>query len=76
MPRRLAARADSSAASGSIDVRAAWLIARPYASHGGRLRASPHADRDVLVILPTYNERENLDRLCDGIRAHAPGADV
>jgi glycosyltransferase involved in cell wall biosynthesis len=33
-------------------------------------------DRDVLVILPTYNERENLDELCEGIRAHAPGADL
>jgi len=33
-------------------------------------------DRDVLVILPTYNERENLDELFDGIRRHAPGADV
>jgi glycosyltransferase involved in cell wall biosynthesis len=33
-------------------------------------------DRDVLVILPTYNERDNLDELCDGIRTHAPGADV
>src|SRR5262245_19992372 len=33
-------------------------------------------DRDVLVILPTYNERENLDELCDGIRTHAPNADL
>jgi dolichol-phosphate mannosyltransferase len=33
-------------------------------------------DRDVLVILPTYNERENLEELFDGIRTHAPGADV
>jgi len=33
-------------------------------------------DRDVLVILPTYNERENLDELCEGIRVHAPGADL
>lgn len=32
--------------------------------------------RDVLIILPTYNERENLDELCEGIRAHAPGADL
>jgi glycosyltransferase involved in cell wall biosynthesis len=33
-------------------------------------------DRDVLVILPTYNERDNLDELCEGIRRHAPGADL
>jgi glycosyltransferase involved in cell wall biosynthesis len=33
-------------------------------------------DRDVLVILPTYNERDNLEELCDGIRTFAPQADV
>jgi dolichol-phosphate mannosyltransferase len=33
-------------------------------------------DRDVLVILPTYNERENLEELCGGIRTHAPDADI
>lgn len=34
------------------------------------------SDRDVLVIVPTYNERENLEELCQGIRTHAPGADI
>jgi dolichol-phosphate mannosyltransferase len=33
-------------------------------------------DRDVLVILPTYNERENLEELCQGIREHAPSAEL
>jgi glycosyltransferase involved in cell wall biosynthesis len=33
-------------------------------------------ERDVLVILPTYNERDTIEELCDGIRVHAPGADV
>lgn len=33
-------------------------------------------DRDVLVILPTYNERDNLEELCAGIREWAPQADV
>lgn len=32
--------------------------------------------RDVLIVLPTYRERENLTELCEGIRAHAPAADV
>jgi len=32
--------------------------------------------RDVLVIVPTFNERENLTELCEGIRAHVPSADV
>lgn len=31
---------------------------------------------DVLVIVPTFNERENLAELFEGIRAHAPSADV
>jgi glycosyltransferase involved in cell wall biosynthesis len=30
----------------------------------------------ALIVVPTYNERENLAELCEGIRAHAPGADV
>ncbi|HJQ85015.1 MAG TPA: polyprenol monophosphomannose synthase [Candidatus Binatia bacterium] len=34
------------------------------------------AGGDVLVVVPTYNERENLVELCEGIRAHAPEADV
>ena len=32
--------------------------------------------RDALVVVPTYNERENVDELLEGIRAHAPFADV
>jgi glycosyltransferase involved in cell wall biosynthesis len=32
--------------------------------------------RDVLVVVPTYDERENLDELVTGIRTHAPGADL
>jgi dolichol-phosphate mannosyltransferase len=32
--------------------------------------------RDVLVIIPTFNERENLAELCEGIRTHVPAADV
>jgi glycosyltransferase involved in cell wall biosynthesis len=32
--------------------------------------------RDLLVVVPTYNERENLDELVTGIRIHAPAADV
>ena len=33
-------------------------------------------DRDVLIVVPTYDERANLPELLRGIRAHAPGADV
>jgi dolichol-phosphate mannosyltransferase len=33
-------------------------------------------ERDVLVVIPTYNERENLRELLAGIREHAPGASV
>lgn len=32
--------------------------------------------RDVLIVVPTYDERENLAELVDGIRTHAPGADL
>jgi len=32
--------------------------------------------RDALIVVPTYNERENVDELLEGIRAHAPFADV
>jgi dolichol-phosphate mannosyltransferase len=32
------------------------------------------SERDLLVIVPTYNERENLAELVDGIRANLPGA--
>ena len=32
--------------------------------------------RDVLIVVPTYNERENLRELLGGIREHAPGAGV
>lgn len=31
---------------------------------------------DVLVLLPTYNERRNLTEMVKGIRAHAPQADI
>ena len=34
------------------------------------------AEPDVLIVLPTYNERENLEELLTGIRAHTPGAHV
>jgi len=30
----------------------------------------------VLVVLPTYNERENIERLLGAVRAALPGADV
>jgi len=32
--------------------------------------------RDALIVVPTYNERDNVDELLEGIRAHAPFADV
>jgi dolichol-phosphate mannosyltransferase len=32
--------------------------------------------RDALIVVPTYNERENVDELLEGIRAQAPFADV
>ena len=32
--------------------------------------------RDVLVVIPTFNERENLAELFEGIRTHAPAADI
>src|SRR5688572_17037027 len=32
--------------------------------------------REALVVVPTYNERENVDELLEGIRTHAPFADV
>lgn len=32
--------------------------------------------RDVLIVIPTLNERDNLDELLAGIRTHAPEADV
>jgi dolichol-phosphate mannosyltransferase len=31
---------------------------------------------DVLIVIPTYNERANLRELVEGIRTHAPEADV
>ncbi len=34
------------------------------------------SERDVLVVIPTYNERENLRELLGGVREHAPGASV
>jgi len=34
------------------------------------------SERDVLVVIPTYNERANLGELLQGIRTHAPAADV
>lgn len=34
------------------------------------------SERDVLIVIPTYNERENLRELLGGIREHAPGASV
>jgi len=33
-------------------------------------------DRDVLIVVPTYNERANLRELVEGIRTHVPAADV
>lgn len=33
-------------------------------------------DRDTLIVLPTYNERENLPELFAGIRTHVPTAGV
>jgi len=32
--------------------------------------------RDVLIVIPTLNERENLVELLEGIREHVPAADV
>lgn len=32
--------------------------------------------RDVLIVVPTYNERSNITELLEGIRTHAPEADV
>jgi dolichol-phosphate mannosyltransferase len=32
--------------------------------------------REALVVVPTFNERENVDELLEGIRAHADFADV
>jgi glycosyltransferase involved in cell wall biosynthesis len=34
------------------------------------------SERDVLVVVPTYNERDNLRELVDGIRTQLPGAHV
>ena len=34
------------------------------------------SERDTLVVVPTFNERENLAELCEGIRTHVPRADV
>ena len=34
------------------------------------------SERDVLIVVPTYNERENLEELATGIRAHLPAADL
>src|SRR5947199_9046600 len=33
-------------------------------------------DEDVLIVIPTLNEAENLVELLEGIRAHVPGASV
>ena len=30
----------------------------------------------MLIVVPTYNERDNLDQLFEGIRAHVPGASI
>jgi dolichol-phosphate mannosyltransferase len=30
----------------------------------------------VLIVIPTYSERENLEALCTGIRRHLPDADI
>jgi dolichol-phosphate mannosyltransferase len=32
--------------------------------------------RDALIVVPTYNERENISDLLEGIRTHLPEADV
>jgi dolichol-phosphate mannosyltransferase len=37
--------------------------------------AKPPAARPLIVV-PTYNEADNVDELLDGIAEHAPGADV
>jgi dolichol-phosphate mannosyltransferase len=34
------------------------------------------SERDTLVVVPTFNERENLAELCEGVRTHAPQADM
>lgn len=30
----------------------------------------------ILIVVPTYNERENIEELCEGVRAHVPTAEV
>lgn len=45
------------------------------AAGAARLRYSGIMD-DVLIILPTYNERENLERMVVAIRRELPGAHV
>ena len=34
------------------------------------------ARKHAIIVIPTYNERENLEELLEGIRSHAPHADV
>lgn len=48
------------------------MSARPEASE--ELPSVP--TRDVLIVVPTLNERENLAELLHGIRRHVPNADV
>lgn len=43
---------------------------------GGEVPASPPGAGAVLVIVPTYNERDNLDAILDRLFAASPGVDV
>jgi dolichol-phosphate mannosyltransferase len=36
----------------------------------------PMPDGRVLIVIPTYNERDNLETLFSGIREHRPDADI
>lgn len=48
--------------------------AQPEAS--GHAQPTPHPTRRVLVLVPTYNERENLPRLAARVRDAVPHADL
>lgn len=45
-------------------------------AHLGRKDAMPPAAGEVLVVLPTYNERASLAAVVAGIRAHVPSARI
>jgi dolichol-phosphate mannosyltransferase len=38
--------------------------------------SAPATAHDLLVVVPTYNERANLEEVLEGIRAHLPAAHV